>query len=351
MPAPSTGGCCALERDLVARLERAAVGGVLDLDLVAVHGIDRGHLGHRVLARELDAGDVAREVARHRLGHPQLQARALRRLQLLAVHLVHEQRVLVERVLQRQRLAVAVRAVGRHGVHAVLEVGHAHHRRQRHADDGRLAEGRPRGARAAHERLLLLVVELGQVHREALLHVPAHVHEVGGHAVLPGGKLGRGLGAHRQDGGSEHVEQLVVGRDALLIERERPLHVRDAHVVGFLAQPLGADVVVGHRVGGADGPGAPVRSRGLLGGKGRAGCEQHRARHAGHDLLSWLVHERSYSFPSATSAAAVFGATSDGVSMTTVSSAAGIASFAFTMTVWICGLTRPLSVVARSCRQ
>ena len=174
------------------------------------------------------------------------------------------------------------------------------------------------------------------------LNVAAHVHVEVGHAALHVDELGGRLRAHAGQRRSEHVEQLVVGRDALLIERERPLHVRDAHVVGFLAQPLGADVVVGHRVGGADGPGAPVRSRGLLGGKGRAGagCEQHRARHAGHDLLSWLVHERSYSFPSATSGSRrLRGDERRGVDDDRLVGGRASASFAFTMTVWICGLT------------
>ena len=93
---------------------------------------------------------------------------------------------------------------------------------QRHADDGSLAEGRARGARAAHERFLLLVVELGQVHREVLLHLAAHVHIVVGDAVLLGGELGRGLGAHREDRRAEHVEQLVVGGDASWLKVNAP---------------------------------------------------------------------------------------------------------------------------------
>ena len=142
----------------------------------------------------------------------------------------------------------AVGAVGGDGVHAVFQVGHLHHGRQRHAHDGRLAEGRSGGARARHHRLLVGIFgQVAHVDGEVLLDVAAHVHVEVGHAALHVDELGGRLRAHAGQRCSEHVEQLVVGGDAFLVEGERSLgvgHGDVGHVV--LVEPLCGHDVVSH---------------------------------------------------------------------------------------------------------
>ena len=188
------------------------------------------------------------------------------------------------------------------------------------------------GAGASHKGGFLGVLHLGHVYGEVLLDVATHVDVVVGDAFAVVEHFDGRLRTHRGERGSEHVEQLVVGGHAFLVEGELSLYVGDVREVLVDRQTVRIDGVAVDVVRKAFG------LRAVLGEcHGGARGDQSDARRSSQDLLrSGKLHGRPSYFSSSSAVASAVGAgTRLAVSSTVVCSGVGMTSFALIMTVWV----------------